>query len=222
MAEEEITQEAAITGLIDYARHGDGDEDVKLLLKMFPNIINSQDECGRTAVHFAAANGHISTLGILLAEKPNLAVPNDEGNTALHWAAACGQAATCEALLKAGADPTRKNLQGKSPIDECRLRDDFEQLELLLLKYDTTQPSAAQATQARRKQQKGRKIYHRRPLRRYNLPLRLIPQSQLPQLWQRLCLDPNPPQQRRMLSPRRRRRMCWMSSKSEIYGCGSK
>jgi len=61
-------------------------------------IINATDSSQTTALHKACANGHISTVQLLLTRNANH-IQNDSGNTPLHWAAGAGHDVIVELLL---------------------------------------------------------------------------------------------------------------------------
>lgn len=48
-------------------------------------------EEGNSALHFAAANGHLECITKLLEHNASINLQNNSKNTALHWAGLCGQ-----------------------------------------------------------------------------------------------------------------------------------
>ena len=62
------------------------------------SIVNAKDSSLTTPLHKACANGHASTVQLLLS-RGALHVANDSGNTPLHWAAASGHADCVKLLL---------------------------------------------------------------------------------------------------------------------------
>lgn len=62
------------------------------------SIANAKDSSFTTPLHKACANGHASTVQLLLS-RGALHVANDSGNTPLHWAAAAGHADCVKLLL---------------------------------------------------------------------------------------------------------------------------
>ncbi|KAL3787277.1 hypothetical protein HJC23_004151 [Cyclotella cryptica] len=77
------------------SKHSDatcGNGDVK------SKLVNITDSTGTTPLHKAAANGHVSTVSLLLS-RGALHTSNENGNTPLHWAAGAGKADVCLVLL---------------------------------------------------------------------------------------------------------------------------
>jgi len=62
------------------------------------SIVNAKDSSLTTPLHKACANGHASTVQLLLS-RGALHVANDSGNTPLHWAASAGHADCVKLLL---------------------------------------------------------------------------------------------------------------------------
>lgn len=65
---------------------------------------------GNSAAHHAAMGGYIEVLRYLINEGIDLEVANNEGNTALHFACQNESREMILALVFAGIDPTKKNL----------------------------------------------------------------------------------------------------------------
>jgi len=83
--------------LLECARYGEDDELKQLLEKgVPPGFADSQ---GTTALHRAAANGHLACVKVLAAAGcPHVA--NASGNLPLHWAVQQGHVAVVKALLE--------------------------------------------------------------------------------------------------------------------------
>jgi len=62
------------------------------------SIVNATDASQTTALHKACANGHTSTVQLLLSRNANH-IQNDCGNTPLHWASGSGHDVVVELLL---------------------------------------------------------------------------------------------------------------------------
>ena len=76
------------------ARTGDR-QHVEAITTRFPRIIDSADDHGNTALHFACANGQTETLSYLLSFYSTTAQDlarrtNEAGNTPIHWASLNG------------------------------------------------------------------------------------------------------------------------------------
>lgn len=138
-----------VDAFLDSARYNE-DGDLELLrayLEKNPADVDARDEQGRTAVHMAAANGHMPILEMLFQFSPQPNVPNDEGNTALHFAALNNRVAAAEALLAHGWRPAEQNVMGKTAL-QLIYEKQFNEMETLLMSRDETldsyvPPSAA-------------------------------------------------------------------------------
>ncbi|KAJ1969610.1 ankyrin repeat-containing protein [Dimargaris xerosporica] len=118
--------------LVECARYGEFDEmrtAVDTLLathaNVFPNasaLLVQPNQAGNTALHMAAANGHLEIMQYLLDRLPPTGVngTNQEGNTALHWASITGNIDAVQLLLNRNADPLLKNAQGRTPMSEAQ------------------------------------------------------------------------------------------------------
>jgi ankyrin repeat protein len=62
---------------------------VELLLKKGA-AVDTRDEAGRTALHYAARRGHEELLQLLLEKEAAVHARDDEGRTGLHYAATNG------------------------------------------------------------------------------------------------------------------------------------
>ena len=95
------------------------------LLGADPAALNSVDADGRTAVHWAAANGHTAVVEMLLAATDGLCDVNhqDEGGwTALMSAVSAGHEGVVAALLAAGASARLANKLRQTPLHFHRAR----------------------------------------------------------------------------------------------------
>lgn len=79
----------------------------------------ASNEAGATPLATAATWGARACVEFLLTTKVNVDAATLQGDTALHHAAARADARMVAALLGAGADPTRKNVHGATPLDEA-------------------------------------------------------------------------------------------------------
>lgn len=72
---------------------------------------------GWTPLHYAATNGHLPVMNLLLDEHAYIDAASPNGTTPLMMAAHYGTPAAVKLLLSAGADPLLKNIQGLSALD---------------------------------------------------------------------------------------------------------
>ncbi|OQR88132.1 hypothetical protein ACHHYP_07521 [Achlya hypogyna] len=79
-------------------------------------VLNAQDCCGRTLLHYAALFGHAKLMETLLAETVLLNVPDAQRNTPLHLAAMHGRLKAATRLLAYGAAPTALNVHHQLPL----------------------------------------------------------------------------------------------------------
>ena len=123
-ASELVDFDEASSELIDCARYGEVDACRAILdvwsVKQQPsqNVVNAMDNSQSTSLHKAAANGHLSTVQLLLSRGADH-LQNDSGNTPLHWAAASGHAEVVNMLLNhydAVAKTNKKN-KPQQPLD---------------------------------------------------------------------------------------------------------
>ena len=85
--------------------------------------MDATDAEGRTALFFAAANGHADVVDLLLSEDADPNMANEQGGTALHWACVNGHGGVVAKLLEAGAKATLVNAGGRTALDEAMHND---------------------------------------------------------------------------------------------------
>lgn len=78
------------------------------------------NEPGWNALHYAASGPSPELVSWLLAKGAEIEALSPNGTTALMMAAGYGPLSSVEHLLKAGADPTRRNQQGLTAADFAR------------------------------------------------------------------------------------------------------
>jgi len=81
--------------------------------------VDRHDKRGRTALHVAAAEGHLKCTNFLLEHGANVNARTDAGTTALHWVAVLGCQKTAKALLEHGAEVNSRNNEGFTPLDRA-------------------------------------------------------------------------------------------------------
>nr|CAX74742.1 Ankyrin,domain-containing protein [Schistosoma japonicum] len=101
--------------LCDAARQSD----IKALSKSIANGVNPDfiDGFGKTAVHYAAANGSYESVKLLVANKASVNIWDANGTTPLHLAAKGNHPRVVKFLLMSGADVNRQCRSGVKPID---------------------------------------------------------------------------------------------------------
>jgi len=95
---------------------------------------------GWTPLHYAATNGHLATMDLLLEEHAYIDAASPNGTTPLMMAAHYGTADAVKLLLAAGADPGIKNDQGLSAIDFAQRASRGEAAELIAAAIRGRQP----------------------------------------------------------------------------------
>ena len=80
--------------------------------------LNAEDQGRRTLLHFCAFNGLVSLCKRIINEnKISINSVSRRGNTCLHAAAEAGHLELVRLFLGEGADPTIRNIQGRTPAD---------------------------------------------------------------------------------------------------------
>ena len=84
---------------------------------------NSKDHAGWRPIHESMREGEdaLRIIRLLVDHGADINAQSDSGNTALHDAAAYMSREIIEYLVKSGADPTVKNLDGKNPLDISKM-----------------------------------------------------------------------------------------------------
>lgn len=79
--------------------------------------LNCRDQNGYTALHWAAAEGHLRILRALLqSNRVNVQARTKSGATALHWASGQGSLEAVKQLLVNKANPQTEDDQGETPL----------------------------------------------------------------------------------------------------------
>ncbi|EEY18978.1 ankyrin repeat-containing protein [Verticillium alfalfae VaMs.102] len=89
----------------------------RLLALKTPVSARVRDKRGQYAIHRASAVGSVPMVNLLLKHKSPLDATDNFGYTALHHAIAEGHGDTAVALLKAGADVSKRDMEGNLALD---------------------------------------------------------------------------------------------------------
>ena len=103
--------------------------------------LDKTDLRGFDAFMYAARNGHVDVLNLLLASGADAA--KSEKTTALHEAARFGHATCVRALLEAGAQTDVRDVHGVLPIELATQTDQAEVVKCLLLHGEVRQRDTA-------------------------------------------------------------------------------
>jgi ankyrin repeat protein len=98
------------------------------------------NKTGWTPLHYAATNGHVAIIELLLEEHAYIDAESPNGTTPLMMAAQYGSSAAVKALLEAGADPKLKNQLGLTAIDFANRSGRQEVAELIATFVRSAQP----------------------------------------------------------------------------------
>jgi len=99
-----------------YASIGDKDK-VLDLLKKNKDLVNAQDEEGRSALHYACDRGNILLVKELINYGSSINLQDNEGQTGLHYSSMVGNKEIIQLLLQSGADSSILDEEGSSPLD---------------------------------------------------------------------------------------------------------
>ena len=98
---------------------------------------------GWTPLHYAATNGHLTTMALLLDEHAYIDAASPNGTTPLMMAAHYGTVEAVKLLLAAGADPALRNDQDLSAIDFAHRASRSDAAELIAAAIRGRQPKGS-------------------------------------------------------------------------------
>ncbi len=124
---ESVLMMAALKGHLDIAAR---------LIKRDADI----NKTGWTPLHYAASNGHLAIMSLLLENHAYIDAESPNGTTPLMMAALYGSASAVKLLLEAGADPLLKNQQGLTAIEYAQRASRAESVEIIAAFIRSRQP----------------------------------------------------------------------------------
>jgi ankyrin repeat protein len=98
------------------------------------------NKTGWTPLHYAATNGHLAIMELLLENHAYIDAESPNGSTPLMMAAHYGTPAAVKLLLEAGADPGLKNQLGLTAIDFAHRANRKDSAELIAASVRAAQP----------------------------------------------------------------------------------
>ncbi|HWP12695.1 MAG TPA: ankyrin repeat domain-containing protein [Ramlibacter sp.] len=98
------------------------------------------NKTGWTPLHYAATNGHVAIIELLLERHAYIDAESPNGTTPLMMAAHYGSTAAVKVLLDAGADPKLRNQLGLSAIDFANRAGRRDSAELIAAFVRKSQP----------------------------------------------------------------------------------
>ena len=101
--------------IFEAAREGDAHA-LRELLATEPDLVLRTEEQGRTALHYAAAYGHVEVCVALADAGADVNAQDEDGETPLHYAIRRNQPAAAEFLLEQDADTELRNAYGRTPL----------------------------------------------------------------------------------------------------------
>ncbi|KAI9695891.1 MAG: hypothetical protein M1836_006008 [Candelina mexicana] len=104
----------------------------KLLSSGHSSGIRARDSRGNTPLIWAAKNGYVLAVQLLLDRGSDVAAQNNEGVTALYWAANNGYASIVEQLLRNGANCRPKDKIGWTPLHRAAFNGHTGVIRILL------------------------------------------------------------------------------------------
>eukprot|EP00747_Dinoflagellata_sp_TGD_P042776 gnl/TRDRNA2_/TRDRNA2_142291_c0_seq1.p1 gnl/TRDRNA2_/TRDRNA2_142291_c0~~gnl/TRDRNA2_/TRDRNA2_142291_c0_seq1.p1 ORF type:complete len:291 (+),score=38.08 gnl/TRDRNA2_/TRDRNA2_142291_c0_seq1:71-874(+) len=117
---------------------------VRLLVEGKGAELEARDDDGKTALVWAAANGHVATLDYLLSKGARRDGTDGRGRPAISWAAQNGFHDAVELLLARSADAASQDLEGATPMTLAAVKSRW-QVVSVLERHGVSVPRAYQA-----------------------------------------------------------------------------
>lgn len=122
-------------GIWNAAFSGDKDK-VQVLIEKSNNskeLVNSPDNSGYTALHYAARNGYVDICKLLLSRGADIDAQTRSGKvTPLLKAAAAGKAATIKFLIESGAKVDAQDVDGQTALHKVIFNNHTDLAKMLL------------------------------------------------------------------------------------------
>lgn len=108
-------------------------EQLKIILKKNPSLVNSTDQDKMTPLHHAIDAGNLEAASLLITSGADVNAVNYKKETPLHIASYEGNAEAVKLLLKHDADPTMREMRDRIPLFlACNWGRDLETVRLLI------------------------------------------------------------------------------------------
>lgn len=120
-----------ISEFLTAARQGHEDE-LRKLLQEAPNLVNSSNDQGQTALMFASTFNHVKCCEVLFESNVDVNKEDCAGNTPLHFAR---DITVAQGLVERGASVSWKNVLGRWPLHEACVWGEMQVFEKLLSKF---------------------------------------------------------------------------------------